>query len=445
MKTRLLLQILVLMIPLLGQAQTVNSGSNGSDGAFRPTTNTVVDMADHPDGIYHYTSVHVPAGVTVTFKPNARNTPVVWLVQGDCVIQGVVDLNGEGVGISEPTRARRGGPGGFAGGTGGTIPTQGLGPGGGAVRESADRGYGNRYLLPLLGGSGGGGVTGHGGAGGGGALLIASDGVIEVDGGISANGGNSGRGDFGSYGTAGSAGAVRLVGAEIRGGGAIYCVDGVLPSGVSHPSGWIRLDTPTMRFAGQLYARSSSGFQPILFPVLGQGLHLSIQSVGGAAISPNPTGLAATPDAVLPASLQNPVPVVVRCVGVPLGTDIRVEARGASGELVAGVGKNTVGTLADSLATVPLNLPRGSGTLFARARLAVLAGANGTAGRSEVPGATGASSSDLRLSDLPYSVTGLTTDGERIASVELEAVAGGGSRTVYVTESGKRLPAPSDR
>lgn len=43
-------------------------------------------MADHPDGIYHYTSVNIPSGVTVTFKPNAANTPVVWLVQGNCVI-----------------------------------------------------------------------------------------------------------------------------------------------------------------------------------------------------------------------------------------------------------------------------------------------------------------------------------------------------------------------
>jgi hypothetical protein len=43
------------------------------------------------------------------------------------------------------------------------------------------------------------------------------------------------------------------------------------------------------------------------------------------------------------------------------------------------------------------------------------------------------------------SVTGLTTDGERIAAVEVEATLGGGSRTVYVTESGKRLPAPSGK
>ena len=59
----------------------VNSGSNSSDGAFNPTTNTVINMADHSDGIYHYTSVNIPSGVTVTFIPNANNTPVVWLGQ----------------------------------------------------------------------------------------------------------------------------------------------------------------------------------------------------------------------------------------------------------------------------------------------------------------------------------------------------------------------------
>ena len=47
------------------QAQ-VNSGSNGSDGAFNPTTNIVINMANHPNGTYQYTSVNIPSGVTVT-------------------------------------------------------------------------------------------------------------------------------------------------------------------------------------------------------------------------------------------------------------------------------------------------------------------------------------------------------------------------------------------
>ena len=51
-------------------------------------------MADRPDGIYHYTSVNIPAGVTVSFIPNAGNKPVIWLVQGDCAISGIVSVIG---------------------------------------------------------------------------------------------------------------------------------------------------------------------------------------------------------------------------------------------------------------------------------------------------------------------------------------------------------------
>ena len=47
-----LLQAMVVLLACLGAHAQVNSGSNGSDGAFNPTTNTVINMADHPNGIY---------------------------------------------------------------------------------------------------------------------------------------------------------------------------------------------------------------------------------------------------------------------------------------------------------------------------------------------------------------------------------------------------------
>src|SRR5688500_4470531 len=92
---RRLLAMLVLAVcmPMICRAQ-INSGSNGSDGAFNPTTNTVINMADHPDGIYHYTSVNIPINVTVTFAPNANNTPVLWLVQSIVAIDGTIDISG---------------------------------------------------------------------------------------------------------------------------------------------------------------------------------------------------------------------------------------------------------------------------------------------------------------------------------------------------------------
>jgi len=63
-------------VPAVTWAQ-VNSGSTGSDGALIVNTSTNINMADHPTGIYNYTSVNIANGVTVNFTPNAANTPVV--------------------------------------------------------------------------------------------------------------------------------------------------------------------------------------------------------------------------------------------------------------------------------------------------------------------------------------------------------------------------------
>ena len=83
------------MLVCAGAQAQINTGSNGSDGALNPATNTVINMADHPDGIYQYTSVNISNNVTVTFIPNVNNTPVVWLVQSNVVINGSVNINGQ--------------------------------------------------------------------------------------------------------------------------------------------------------------------------------------------------------------------------------------------------------------------------------------------------------------------------------------------------------------
>jgi len=234
------------------QAQ-VNSGSDGHDGVFNPTaTNTVINMTDHPDGIYHYTEVNIPAYVTVTFIPNANNSPVVWLVQSSCVISGIVDVSGQNAGGAG---GRAGGPGGYRGGNGDNSPTRGQGPGGGATCDggcymsggNASFGslggvwapyqgtpgevYGNTFLLPLLAGSGGGGSTGtaYGGAGGGGAILIAASQFIQIDGSIVASGGRIPVNDN-HTGGGGSGGGIRLVTQSLRGGGQITCSGGSVPS-----------------------------------------------------------------------------------------------------------------------------------------------------------------------------------------------------------------------
>src|ERR1039457_6080896 len=178
MKQKVLQMMFAALVCMGAQAQ-INTGSNGSDGAFNPTaTNTVINMADHPTGIYQYTSVNIPAYVTVTFIPNANNTPVYWLVQNSVTIAGSVSVAGQtGSGTLQDGV---GGPGGYKGGdgAGGNLPpTAGQGPGGGSAGGGLGTySYGNTFLIPLLGGSGGGGGINWygvgGGGGGGGAILI---------------------------------------------------------------------------------------------------------------------------------------------------------------------------------------------------------------------------------------------------------------------------------
>jgi len=99
-------------LPVFAQAFT--SGSTGSLGAFSPATNTVVTLP--ADGILNYTTVTIPVGVTVTFQPNAANTPVIMLATGNVLIAGVVNLDGvagTGYGVNVPPGGA-GGPGGFA-------------------------------------------------------------------------------------------------------------------------------------------------------------------------------------------------------------------------------------------------------------------------------------------------------------------------------------------
>lgn len=156
-----------------------DSGSTGADGALTPTVNTEVVLP--PSGILNYTSINIPNGVTVTFKRNATNTPVVLLVQGNATITGVLTVSGanaadsgtagDGV-LADDGIPGRGGPGGYDGGRGGR-PTGGL--------ETPDR-NGGKGLGPGGGGGGlycttyeqsGGGSSYYPGAGGGGGYGTA--------------------------------------------------------------------------------------------------------------------------------------------------------------------------------------------------------------------------------------------------------------------------------
>jgi len=382
-----ILQVVVVAFVCFSAQAQVNSGSDGHDGAFNPTANTVINMASHPDGIYHYTSVNIPANVTVTFIPNANNTPVVWLVQGNVIINGVVDVSG-----SSPTQnaGGSGGPGGYRGGIGGPSNTSGQGPGGGqngsqnyqyagnasygssgnqSITQQARPGpiYGNQFLLPLLGGSGGGGSFGSlAGGGGGGAILIAASGTVQVSGYIYASGAYGGYavGPPGMFYGCGSGGAVRIVSSRISGSGLISAkVNQYYGGGL----GRVRFDTYQNDFGGSIDGVVSQGFQPIILPASGQGTQLAVTSVGGVPVSASPTGALPTPDAVLSAQQVNPIPIVVRCSNLPLNTPITVSVKPMNGSPVSAMGYNNSGTLASSTATVLVNIPRAGGLIYATA------------------------------------------------------------------------------
>ena len=356
----------------------VNSGSNGSDGAFNPTTNIVINMADHTNGIYQYSSVNVPGGVTVRFIPNANNSPVTWLVQSNVVINGTVDVSGQSANNS-PTGVA-GGSGGWQGGSGGSIPSSGRGPGGGiAGTNYGGHGlfnYGNSFLIPLLGGSGGGGcstsvVGSLGGGGGGGALLIAASGYVELNGTLTAAGGD-GAGGYAWWvpafqgGAGGSGGGIRIATQDFRGGGTINAAGG--SNGSGDGSGRIRIDSLQNSFGGTFFgAVVSQGFQPIIIPSAGQGVQLNIASVGGVSVSTSPSGQFLTPDAIISGQQLNPIPIVVSCSNLPLNTPVTVTVRPANGSPVSAVGLNNTGTLASSTATVSLSMPRGGGIIYATA------------------------------------------------------------------------------
>src|SRR5712692_3598038 len=73
-------------------ARAFDSGSTGTDGAFSPTVNTTVPLP--PSGIFNFTTVNIPSGVTVTFLKNTTNTPVVILASGNVTIAGSIVLTG---------------------------------------------------------------------------------------------------------------------------------------------------------------------------------------------------------------------------------------------------------------------------------------------------------------------------------------------------------------
>lgn len=297
--TRLSLLVVVFLVTSStsgGSALAIDVGSDGSDGDFTPVANVEVRLDLAADGsyntpspvpgqgvydgnkwavVYKYSSVNIPAGVTVTFRNHPSHAPVVWLVQGNVTIDGTVSLDGKDYTTTGVPVA--GGPGGFRGGRGtysaDSRASAGYGPGGGGYQFYGPTGddrqgtggsfaspgsgyfpgitYGSPQLLPLIGGSGGSGDggTGIGGGGGGGAVLIAANGTISLGGVIRAQGGNSTTGGiYGQVGGgSGSGGAIRLIADVVQGAGSMYAAGGT--GGRLGGGGRIRVEGNTISLA----------------------------------------------------------------------------------------------------------------------------------------------------------------------------------------------------
>ena len=105
------------------------AAKTGADGALAPLADTVLTLP--PNGIFNFTTINIPSGVTVTFTRNASNTPVTFLATGDVTIAGTIDISGQngedGNSGNVPAGAGgKGGPGGFDGGYGGIPPNAGM-------------------------------------------------------------------------------------------------------------------------------------------------------------------------------------------------------------------------------------------------------------------------------------------------------------------------------
>lgn len=407
------------------QSQAFSSGSTGADGAldysslpagtivtFDPTKfNPPINPAG--DNIFNFTTITIPAGVTVRLSGRVLKGPVYWLTSGDVTINGTIDLNGEnGVPtallLDGRTRSMPG-AGGFSGGVGGKVngpqAQSGDGPGGGQGASVSDYpcntfGYptadigagggftGNSFLVPLVGGSGGGGGNvissdlpeipwGAGGGAGGGAILIASSTSITVNGAINANGGHGGAGvnSCGATGGGGAGGAIRLMAPTIGGNGTLSAAGGrgMPPNTINNwvqtggANGAIRLETFTNNFVGSGTFQSAftlgSPFSTFL-PTVGPP-SIAIASINGVNVSQPPTGVLATPDVSI--NTNSAVQMTVQASNIPLGTVITLHVFSDNNTDQTVQTTPLQGTLQSSTATATVTFPSGFSFNFVKA------------------------------------------------------------------------------
>jgi hypothetical protein len=429
-------------------AQTFSSGSNETLGAFAPGANITVALP--PDGILNYTTITIPAGITVSFTPNAANTPVTMLATGDVTINGTINLDGTigtfFVQSSGFQPGRPGGPGGFAGGAGGmggltnTFGSPGMGPGGGTPTSTLNGLMNASYgapssfvsLLPLFGGSGGAGgqqvnssgtiFSGDAGAGGGGAIVIASTTKVMVNGTgtISARGGDHPscpNSNFTPFGGAGSGGAIRLVAPQITNQGTLTARGGRVLAQCFDAGAAGRIRAEALVFGPFGATTPATSIANVLGPVTAASTPalvnlptLAFTSVGGVAPPAAPTGSFTTADVTLPPTTTNPVSVILTATNTPAPTTYTIKLLPRFATPVSQT-VNSGGSFAISTATANVTFPNG-----------VISGLQAFAGFT------------LTASLAPI------IDGEPADQVLLAAGYGEPSTLTLVTKSGKEIP-----
>lgn len=338
---KLKLVIVTFSIALALRAQR-GSGSSGADGALVLTAPGVVvfdpatfdpPLKPRERNVFQFTSIYIASGVTLRLSAKVLHNSVYWLVQGPVQIDGTISLDGED-GVPSPFPPNDAGAGGYVGAlrnASGYGPKSTPGPGA-FIR--------NKFLVPLVGGSGGaGGQTQSGGAGGG-ALLIVSTASITVNGAITANGGAS------FDGIGGGGGAIRLVAPDIEGNG-IVSAKGGQPQGID---GLVRFESLHNGFTGNFNNTPAAFGKPLgLFLPPDPSPSVRILSIGGQSVAGEEFTI----------HQSSPVPVVVEARNIPIGTVIQLEFFSEKASALEISTTPLKGSFALSWATASISFPGG--------------------------------------------------------------------------------------
>lgn len=391
MKLRTLISSAALVLLSAIRALALAIPSDGSDGVFSPTEDIVVDLGLAPTGawdanntanagkgrydpakwavVYKFSSINIPAGVTVTFKNHPTHAPVVWLVSGNVVINGTVNLDGKWLTDDTITRLTPSepGPGGFRGGAWGVKTAgSGFGPGGGDnsgfLAGQYGKTYGNPQIIPLIGGSGGESRDRFGGretsGGGGGAILLGAQGAVAVNGAILANGGS------GPNAWSGSGGAVRIIAEAVSGTGSIQAIS----PGYSESYGRIRIETPNLASTIQT-SPSTIAVQPAATPIIwpaDDAPTVRVYSVDGVLAPADPTApLVSSAD--LSIEQNGTVQVILAATNFPVSGNVQLRTVQKYGPAAWVTASYTSGDFAFSQWTANVTFAPGFTTLQARA------------------------------------------------------------------------------